>query len=116
VVAGTNARATFEANFKRDVAQLLGGISVSRIVISRVSAGSVKVEFGVLPDTSGVPINITKVSSVFAAPGVVVAGTSTLAAVESVAVVRALLSHPSWSGSWSCACSCPEIKCDTAGR
>ena len=49
---GSVARNTFEKNFKRDVAAVLK-ISVNRVSIVSVLAGSVIVRFNIFPDTGG---------------------------------------------------------------
>jgi hypothetical protein len=50
IPVGSSARSVFEASFKADVAQMLN-VSVARVAVTGITAGSVVVEFSVLPAT-----------------------------------------------------------------
>ena len=72
IAEGTPEREAFETSFRSDVAGHLG-VDASRIVINSIQAGSVVVDFHVLPDEYGTPISASVVSSALIV-GVTVAG------------------------------------------
>ena len=76
IPTGTNARATFEHNFRVDVARNLG-VGSSRITIVGITAGSVNVEFQVLPDVNGGAMATATIVNAFRQPGVSIAGSTT---------------------------------------
>eukprot|EP01047_Picozoa_sp_COSAG01_P050259 COSAG01_NODE_5062_length_4518_cov_2.300294_2_plen_1028_part_00 len=78
---GSPVRTHFEAQFRSDVAQLLGGISVERVVILSIESGSLVVSFVVLPSASGAALPQSTLNTAFGAAGVRVAGVQTVRAV-----------------------------------
>jgi hypothetical protein len=65
---GSPARATFETNFKSDVAALLN-VTTSRIVIVSMRPGSLVVTFAVLPDTDGTVVTASAVTTALTSGG-----------------------------------------------
>jgi Ca2+-binding EF-hand superfamily protein len=82
---GTEERRLFEEQFKGDVAGLVG-VGVDRIVVTSIAAGSIVVDFLILPDGS-VAFSTAALETVFGVPGVVVAGGTTTTPVHGVVVV-----------------------------
>ena len=91
LAVGTPQRLQFEENFRRDVAVRLGGISVDRVVIKGIEAGSAVVVFLVLPDPNEVeqsdPAAFESGMSellltTFSEPEVAIAGTRTADAID----------------------------------
>jgi hypothetical protein len=60
IPAGTAQRATFEADFKRDVA-ILTGVNSAQITITSIVSGSVVVAFIIAPNAAGVAVKATHV-------------------------------------------------------
>jgi cysteine-rich repeat protein len=75
--AGSASRTRFQTDFTRDVATLLG-VSVERITIDSIAAGSVVVVFSVWPGANGSPILTATITNTFSSSAVVVAGTYTI--------------------------------------
>ena len=61
-ISNATDRANFETSFKHDVVDLLE-ISIKRILILNLTAGSIKIECMILPDGDGRPISDAKVLS-----------------------------------------------------
>jgi hypothetical protein len=83
---------TFVSDFATDMAATLGLANSSQIVVNGIAAGSITVDFTVLPtvdQTTGTvtPISIDTITTAFAAPGVSLAGTTTTAAIPPETVV-----------------------------
>jgi hypothetical protein len=89
IALGSVARVEFESRFRLDVAYLLGNISSARVLIDAISAGSVVVDFSVLPDSAGRALDPDVLLAAFAAGGVPVAGHHTVAPVQAVLKVDA---------------------------
>jgi uncharacterized protein (DUF1800 family) len=83
---GSAARTTFEKAFKRDMAKLLGGISLGRIGIVGIAAGSIIVTFTVAPDGNGAALSVSAITAAFNVPGVSVAGAKTTKAVTAASI------------------------------
>jgi hypothetical protein len=71
----------FTSTFKTDIAMLLN-VDVDRLRVNSITAGSVIVDFTVLPSSDGEPVAASTITSAFAAPGVVIAGVMTLSAID----------------------------------
>ena len=91
IPAQSAARETFEARFRIDLASLLGGIATERIVINTITSGSIAVNFTVLPAAGAEPtVSAAALTAAFSAPGVMLAGVQTTAAIVTVHVADAL--------------------------
>ena len=92
---GSAARATFEANLRRDLAAALGGgLPADRIVVLAVTAGSVVVDFAVLPDpaTGAQSVSPAELAATLeAGPTLPAVGAPVLAVVEAPVTVTAPL-------------------------
>ena len=73
IAEGTTERATFEADFARDVAALLA-VEAARVVIESIVSGSVVVTFAVLPAADGSGLPPSALEDAFAGGGVQLAG------------------------------------------
>lgn len=67
------ARTNFEANFKADLATTVSAssgflVTAERVVINSISAGSVIVDFSIVPDSNGVPLQSSSLAAAFSAP------------------------------------------------
>lgn len=84
---GSSRRQTFFTAFKIDIATALIGVDSSQVVVISVTAGSVVVEFAVLPSDEGVPVEPAALEEAF---GTVVAlptlGVTTVGPVSGVDV------------------------------
>lgn len=78
---GDATYSVFTLNFKTDVAVLLN-VNVDRLRVNSVTAGSVIVDFTVLPGPDGEPVATSSIISAFAAPGVAIAGVTTLSTID----------------------------------
>merc|ERR1711904_404761 len=111
--AGSASRIKFEADFSKDVAAKLQ-ITVDRVVVNSITAGSVVVDFSIRPDKIGAPMAVTAVTTVFSAPGVAIAGTTTSTPVLTAFVVNAQAPQPPPPPAAKCstlvACLSPKVK------
>eukprot|EP01047_Picozoa_sp_COSAG01_P059566 COSAG01_NODE_7171_length_3319_cov_7.886957_1_plen_630_part_00 len=80
------ARTAFEDSFATDVAKALGNIDKSRVVVTSITAGSIKVDFYVKPDASGQPLAATTITTAFKLTGVSIAGATTTTAITATTV------------------------------
>eukprot|EP01052_Picozoa_sp_SAG31_P029109 SAG31_NODE_2868_length_4977_cov_80.358754_2_plen_1258_part_00 len=83
---GSEARDAFEKNFQQDVARNLG-VDLSRITLSTIHAGSVVVEFYVLPDLNGQSVKSNLLISKLAV-GAQIAGRTLVSPVTAVEVIE----------------------------
>jgi hypothetical protein len=79
--AGDATYTVFTLNFKTDIAMLLN-VNVDRLRVNSITAGSVIVDFTVLPGSDGEPVATRTITTAFAVPGVVIAGVTTLSAID----------------------------------
>jgi hypothetical protein len=76
----TNTMDSFKATFKTGVAGLLSGVDASQVVVNSVAAGSVVVDFSVLPNTAGNVIAASAITAAFTS-GVTIGAYTTTAAI-----------------------------------
>ncbi len=86
---GTPERAAFESQFQADVAAALGGIAPNRVRVQRIYAGSMVVDFLVLPAPDGTVLPTSVLTEAFSTAGIEIAGELTAAPVTDVLAVTA---------------------------
>ena len=86
---GTPERVAFEVQFQADVAAALGGIASSRVRIQNIYAGSMVVDFLVLPASDGTVLPLSVLTEAFSTAGIEIAGELTAAPVTDAFVVTA---------------------------
>ena len=75
---------TFATSFKADMAGLIGGnVTADQVLVNSITAGSVVVEFTIVPDSRGAAVTPGALANVFATAGISIAGAFTESVIVS---------------------------------